>query len=53
MFSLLGTSLVCAALLGGCATTDALNKAQATADQASKKADEANANANAAKVAAA
>jgi len=51
--SLLGTSLVFAALLGGCATTDALNKAQTTADQASQKADEANANANAAKTAAA
>lgn len=53
MVSLLGTSLVCAALLGGCATTDALNKAQTTADQASQKADEANANANSAKTAAA
>lgn len=53
MVSLLGTSLVCAALLGGCATTDALNKAQTTADQALQKADEANANANSAKTAAA
>jgi hypothetical protein len=52
-FSILGTSLFCLALLGGCATTDAVTKAQATADQAMQKANEADANANAAKAAAA
>jgi methyl-accepting chemotaxis protein len=50
--SLLGASLFSIALLGGCATTDNLNKAQSTADQALQKANEANANANAAKTAA-
>ena len=51
--SILGTSLFCVALLGGCATTDSVTKAQATADQALQKANEANANANAAKATAA
>jgi murein lipoprotein len=47
--SILGTSLFCIALLGGCASTDAVTRAQSTADQALQKADEANTNANAAK----
>ena len=51
--SLLGTSLFCVALLGGCATTDNVTRAQATADQAMQKAEQADANANAAKAAAA
>jgi murein lipoprotein len=51
--SILGTSLFCIALLGGCASTDGVTKAQSTADQALQKADEANANANAAKATAA
>ena len=50
--SILGTSLFCVALLGGCATTEELNAVKATADQASQKADQANATANAAKSAA-
>ena len=49
MFSLLGASLISVALLGGCATTDNVAKAQATADQALQRANEANANANAAR----
>jgi murein lipoprotein len=51
--SILGTSLFCVALLGGCAATDSVTKAQSTADQALQKADEANGNANAAKATAA
>lgn len=51
--SILGTSLFCVGLLGGCATTDTVTKAQTTADQALQKANEADANANAAKAAAA
>lgn|SRR5512143_1836814 len=47
--SVLGTTVFCLALLGGCATTDAVTKAQATADQALQKADQAQATANAAK----
>jgi methyl-accepting chemotaxis protein len=51
--SILGAALFGVALLGGCATTDAVTKAQSTADQALQKANEADANANAAKAAAA
>lgn len=50
--SVLGTTVFCLALLGGCAGTDAVTKAQATADQASQKADQAMAAANTAKAAA-
>ena len=50
---ILGTSLFCVALLGGCATTESVTKAQSTADQALLKADEANTNANGAKATAA
>ena len=39
--SVFGVSLVCAALLGGCANTEAVGKAQTTADQALQKANEA------------
>lgn len=51
--SLLGASLFGVALLGGCATTDTVTKAQTTADQALQKANEASASASAAKSAAA
>jgi murein lipoprotein len=47
--SILGTSLFLVALLGGCASTDSVTKAQSTADTALSKANEANASANAAK----
>lgn len=43
--SVFGVSLVCAALLGGCANTEAVGKAQSTADQALQKANEASAEA--------
>ena len=46
---IVGTSLLLVALLGGCASTENVTKAQATADEALQKANEANANANAAK----
>ncbi len=47
--SLLGATLISVGLLGGCATTDNVAKAQATADQALQKANEANSNTNAAR----
>ena len=42
--SILGSSIFLVALLGGCASTEETRKAQATADQAMVRADEANAN---------
>jgi hypothetical protein len=47
--SVLGTSFLLVALLGGCASTDSVTQAQATADEGVRKANEANASAKAAK----
>jgi len=47
--SILGTSFFLVSLLGGCASTESITKAQATADEGVRKANEANTNANAAK----
>lgn len=50
--SILGASVFFIGLLGGCATTENVTKAQSTADQALQKANDADANAAAAKSAA-
>lgn len=39
--ALFGASLICASLLGGCASAEAVAKAQATADQANATANKA------------
>ena len=48
-FSILGTSIFLVSLLGGCASTDTVTKAQSTADEGVRMANEANANTLAAK----
>ena len=47
--SILGSSLFLVALLGGCASTSSVTKAQSTADEALSKANEASASADAVK----